>query len=157
MDLRPEGKNGTVARSVDSYRAYYSRWGDIWENQALLRARMIYGSQELVTEFNEVIDQYRYPTELSSKSIIEIRRIKARIETERLPQGADPKRHLKLGRGSLSDIEWLVQLLGDLQRVDLGLFPSLQCLRAETRLQVSRSASACGRAGGGHLIRHIRA
>ena len=111
MDLRPEGKNGTVARSVDSYRAYYSRWGDIWENQALLRARMISGSEELVAEFNEVIDQYRYPTELTSKSIIEIRRIKARIETERLPQGADPKRHLKLGRGSLSDIEWLVQLL----------------------------------------------
>ena len=111
MDLRPEGKNGSVARSVDSYRAYYSRWGDIWENQALLRARMIYGSEELVGEFNEVIDQYRYPTELTSKSIIEIRRIKARIETERLPQGADPKRHLKLGRGSLSDIEWLVQLL----------------------------------------------
>lgn len=111
MDLRPEGKNGTVARSVDSYRAYYSRWGDIWENQALLRARMISGSEELVSEFNEVIDTYRYPTELSSKSIIEIRRIKARIETERLPQGADPKRHLKLGRGSLSDIEWLVQLL----------------------------------------------
>ncbi len=111
MDLRPEGKNGTVARSVDSYRAYYSRWADIWENQALLRARMISGSEELVSEFNEVIDTYRYPTELSSKSIIEIRRIKARIETERLPQGADPKRHLKLGRGSLSDIEWLVQLL----------------------------------------------
>jgi glutamate-ammonia-ligase adenylyltransferase len=111
MNLRPEGKNGTVARSVDSYRAYYSRWGDIWENQALLRARMIYGSEELVAEFNEVIDQYRYPAELANKSVIEIRRIKARIENERLPQGADPKRHLKLGRGSLSDIEWLVQLL----------------------------------------------
>jgi glutamate-ammonia-ligase adenylyltransferase len=111
MNLRPEGKNGTVARSVDSYRAYYSRWGDIWENQALLRARMIYGSEELVAEFNEVIDEYRYPAELASKSIIEIRRIKARIENERLPQGADPRRHLKLGRGSLSDIEWLVQLL----------------------------------------------
>ncbi len=111
MDLRPEGKNGSVARSIDSYRAYYSRWGDIWENQALLRARMIYGSESLVTKFNEVIDKYRYPEELSEKSIIEIRRIKARMETERLPQGADPKRHLKLGRGSLSDIEWLVQLL----------------------------------------------
>jgi glutamate-ammonia-ligase adenylyltransferase len=72
---------------------------------------MIYGSEELVTEFNQVIDQYRYPEQLASKSIIEIRRIKARIENERLPQGADPKRHLKLGRGSLSDIEWLVQLL----------------------------------------------
>lgn len=111
MELRPEGKNGSVARSVDSYRAYYSRWGDIWENQALLRARMIYGKQELISDFNEVIDKYRYPETFEQKSIIEIRRIKARIENERLPQGADPKRHLKLGRGSLSDIEWLVQLL----------------------------------------------
>ena len=111
MELRPEGKNGSVARSVDSYKAYYSRWGDIWENQALLRARMIYGGVELVSEFNEVIDKYRYPEALELKSIVEIRRIKARMENERLPQGADPKRHLKLGRGSLSDIEWLVQLL----------------------------------------------
>ncbi len=111
MELRPEGKNGSVARSVDSYKAYYSRWGDIWENQALLRARMIYGGDELVSEFNEVIDKYRYPETLELKSIVEIRRIKARMENERLPQGADPKRHLKLGRGSLSDIEWLVQLL----------------------------------------------
>ena len=111
MELRPEGKNGSVARSVDSYKAYYSRWGDIWENQALLRARMIYGGDELVSEFNEVIDKYRYPETLEMKSIVEIRRIKARMENERLPQGADPKRHLKLGRGSLSDIEWLVQLL----------------------------------------------
>jgi glutamate-ammonia-ligase adenylyltransferase len=111
MALRPEGKNGSVARSVDSYRVYYSRWGDIWENQALLRARMIFGKTELISQFNEVIDQYRFPETMEQKSIIEIRRIKARIENERLPQGADPKRHLKLGRGSLSDIEWLVQLL----------------------------------------------
>ena len=111
MDLRPEGKNGSVARSLESYKAYYSRWGDIWENQALLRARMIYGTETLRKGFSDVVDAYRYPENLESKSIIEIRRIKARVENERLPQGADPKRHLKLGRGSLSDIEWLVQLL----------------------------------------------
>ncbi len=123
MELRPEGKNGPVARSVDSYKAYYSRWGDIWENQALLRARMIYGGDELVSEFNEVIDRYRYPETLELKSIVEIRRIKARMENERLPQGADPKRHLKLGRGSLSDIEWLVQLL---QLKHGNQFPSIR-------------------------------
>ena len=111
MDLRPEGKNGSVARSLESYKAYYSRWGDIWENQALLRARMIYGSEALREGFSDVVDAYRYPENLEPKSIIESRRIKARVENERLPQGADPKRHLKLGRGSLSDIEWLVQLL----------------------------------------------
>ncbi len=111
MDLRPEGKNGPVARSLESYSAYYSRWSDIWENQALLRARLFFGSERLSAGFAELVDQYRYPEKIDQSAIIEIRRIKARMETERLPQGADFNRHLKLGRGSLSDIEWVVQLL----------------------------------------------
>lgn len=110
IDLRPEGKNGAVARSIDSYESYYKRWANTWESQALLRARMIAGSDELRADFTELIDRYRYPQQLEPSAIVEIRRIKARVETERLPQGADPKRHLKLGRGSLSDVEWLVQL-----------------------------------------------
>ncbi|WP_264889673.1 bifunctional [glutamine synthetase] adenylyltransferase/[glutamine synthetase]-adenylyl-L-tyrosine phosphorylase [Rhodoluna sp. KAS3] len=111
LDLRPEGKNGPVARSLDSYAAYYARWANTWEAQALLRARPIAGSSELQSQFLTLINQYRYPTELTESAIVEIRRIKARVETERLPLGADPRRHLKLGRGSLSDVEWLVQLL----------------------------------------------
>ena len=109
-DLRPEGKNGVVVRSIDSYLAYYERWANTWEAQALLRARVIAGSDELRAAFVEIIDKYRYPSTLEQSAVLEIRRIKARVETERLPQGADPKRHLKLGRGSLSDVEWLVQL-----------------------------------------------
>lgn len=111
LDLRPEGKNGPVARSIDSYASYYERWSDTWEDQALLRARTIAGSVELQSDFTELTNRYRYPKVLDSKAITEIRRIKARVETERLPLGADPARHLKLGRGSLSDVEWLVQLL----------------------------------------------
>jgi glutamate-ammonia-ligase adenylyltransferase len=111
LDLRPEGKNGPVARSIESYAAYYERWANTWEAQALLRARPIAGSPELRAEFLELINKYRYPTEMAQAAVVEIRRIKARVETERLPLGADPKRHLKLGRGSLSDVEWLVQLL----------------------------------------------
>jgi glutamate-ammonia-ligase adenylyltransferase len=110
MDLRPEGKNGPVARSIESYSAYYERWADTWEAQALLRARPIAGSDQLRQEFLELINTYRYPSQMSAAAATEIRRIKARVETERLPLGADPKRHLKLGRGSLSDVEWLVQL-----------------------------------------------
>jgi glutamate-ammonia-ligase adenylyltransferase len=72
---------------------------------------VIAGSENLATSFTELIDRYRYPTAVEPAAIVEIRRIKARVETERLPQGADPKRHLKLGRGSLSDVEWLVQLM----------------------------------------------
>jgi glutamate-ammonia-ligase adenylyltransferase len=111
MDLRPEGTKGVVVRSIESYRSYYERWASNWESQALLRARMIAGGPNLIADFTEIIDKYRYPQLLSESVVIDIRRIKARVETERLPQGADPKRHLKLGRGSLSDVEWLVQLL----------------------------------------------
>lgn len=111
LDLRPEGKKGAIVRSLDSYAAYYERWSDSWEAQALLRARAIAGSPQLVAAFEALINTYRYPTKVDPRDVMEIRRIKARVETERLPQGADPKRHLKLGRGSLSDVEWLVQLL----------------------------------------------
>jgi glutamate-ammonia-ligase adenylyltransferase len=111
LDLRPEGKNGPIVRSIDSYAAYYKRWAGTWESQALLRARLISGEPEIRNAFVELIDQYRYPENIEPSAIVEIRRIKARVEVERLPQGADPKRHLKLGRGSISDVEWLVQLL----------------------------------------------
>jgi glutamate-ammonia-ligase adenylyltransferase len=123
IDLRPEGKNGPIARSLESYAAYYEKWANTWEAQALLRARVIAGSSELVTAFTDLIDRYRYPTEVSQSAIVEIRRIKARVETERLPQGADPKRHLKLGRGSLSDVEWLVQIM---QLINGAKHPSIR-------------------------------
>lgn len=111
VDLRPEGKNGPMTRSLESYRAYYARWSLTWEAQALLRARPIAGDAALRADFEEMAAPVRYPVELGELDVREVRRIKARVENERLPQGADPTRHLKLGRGSLSDVEWLVQLL----------------------------------------------
>ncbi len=109
--LRPEGKNGPVVRSLASYRAYYERWSLTWEAQALLRARGVVGDLGLVNDFMELANSYRYPAQVAEADLREIKRIKARVENERLPQGADPARHLKLGRGSLSDVEWFVQLL----------------------------------------------
>jgi glutamate-ammonia-ligase adenylyltransferase len=109
--LRPEGKNGPLVRSLEAYRAYYSQWSDIWETQALIRATPVAGDPALLSAFDEMADAVRYATEISEEGIREIRRIKARVETERLPFGADAARHAKLGRGSLSDVEWLVQLL----------------------------------------------
>jgi len=111
IGLRPEGKNGAVVRSLDSYRAYYARWSLTWEAQALLRGRVVAGEESLARDFESLADEIRYPVDISTADIREVRRIKARVEAERLPQGADPLRHLKLGRGSLSDVEWLVQLL----------------------------------------------
>ncbi|MDU0312090.1 bifunctional [glutamine synthetase] adenylyltransferase/[glutamine synthetase]-adenylyl-L-tyrosine phosphorylase [Phycicoccus sp. M110.8] len=111
-DLRPEGKNGPLVRSLASYRAYYERWSLTWESQALLRADPIAGDTELGDAFVQLVDPLRWPAEgLSESQVREIRTLKARMEAERLPRGADPKAHFKLGRGGLSDVEWTVQLL----------------------------------------------
>ncbi|RXZ86403.1 bifunctional [glutamine synthetase] adenylyltransferase/[glutamine synthetase]-adenylyl-L-tyrosine phosphorylase [Agromyces atrinae] len=110
-DLRPEGRNGVLARSLDAYRSYYERWSLTWEAQALLRARGVAGDSALIRDFEALADTVRYPAEIDESAVREVKRIKARVENERLPQGADPTRHLKLGRGSLSDVEWFVQLL----------------------------------------------
>jgi len=110
-NLRPEGKNGAIVRSLDSYRAYYERWSLTWEAQALLRARPVAGDPRVLAEWEALVDDVRYPKQISERDVREVKRIKARVESERLPQGADPARHLKLGRGSLSDVEWFVQLL----------------------------------------------
>ncbi|ROQ41138.1 glutamate-ammonia-ligase adenylyltransferase [Frondihabitans sp. PhB188] len=109
--LRPEGKNGPVVRSLDSYAAYYGRWALTWEAQALLRARGAVGDAGLLADFESLADTVRYPARLSEQDVREVKRLKARVESERLPKAADPTRHLKLGRGSLSDVEWFVQLL----------------------------------------------
>ncbi|GAA3903305.1 bifunctional [glutamine synthetase] adenylyltransferase/[glutamine synthetase]-adenylyl-L-tyrosine phosphorylase [Microbacterium invictum] len=110
-DLRPEGRNGPLVRSLESYEAYYRRWSLSWEAQALLRARGVAGSVTLIQRFTSLADGLRYPAAVKQLDLREIRRIKARVENERLPQGQDPSRHLKLGPGGLSDVEWLVQLL----------------------------------------------
>ena len=111
-DLRPEGKSGPLVRSLNSYEAYYRRWSLVWESQALLRAEPVAGDEELGRRFIELIDPLRYPAEgLGDDAVREIRRLKARMESERLPRGADPTLHTKLGRGGLSDVEWTVQLM----------------------------------------------
>ena len=110
-DLRPEGRQGPLARSLDSYREYYRRWAEVWERQALLRARPLAGEASLLADIGAWADQVRYAGELSAGDLREIRRIKARVESERLPRGVHPARHVKLGPGGLSDVEWLVQTL----------------------------------------------
>jgi glutamate-ammonia-ligase adenylyltransferase len=111
-DLRPEGRSGPLARTLASYQAYYERWSLTWESQALLRATPVAGDRELGREFTTVINRLRWPAGgLTDEQVTEIRRIKARVEAERLPRGADPALHTKLGPGGLSDVEWTVQLL----------------------------------------------
>ncbi|WP_026819624.1 bifunctional [glutamine synthetase] adenylyltransferase/[glutamine synthetase]-adenylyl-L-tyrosine phosphorylase [Arthrobacter castelli] len=132
--LRPEGKQGPLVRSFDSYREYYTRWSQVWEAQALLRARPIAGDDALAEDFIALIDPVRYPAQVSAGEQREIRRIKARVEAERLPRGADPARQLKLGRGGLSDVEWLVQLL------QLENAYSVRALRTTSTVEATNAA-----------------
>lgn len=138
-DLRPEGKNGPLVRSLQGYANYYAKWSLGWESQALLRARPFAGDGELRNAFVSLIDGLRYPEDgLPDAEVREIRRIKARVESERLPRGADPSLHMKLGRGGLSDVEWLVQLL-QLQHAFAN--PALQTLSTLDGLAAARDAA----------------
>ncbi|MGV0791089.1 bifunctional [glutamine synthetase] adenylyltransferase/[glutamine synthetase]-adenylyl-L-tyrosine phosphorylase [Mycolicibacterium sp. XJ1819] len=111
-DLRPEGRNGPLVRTLASYEAYYAQWAEVWEVQALLRAHRVAGDLDLGERFLLMIDKVRYPPGgVSAEAMQEIRRIKARVDKERLPRGADSNTHTKLGRGGLADVEWTVQLL----------------------------------------------
>lgn len=111
-DLRPEGRSGPLVRTLGSYRAYYEKWAEIWEMQSLLRASMCAGDTDLAIDFLHMVDEFRYPVDgVPEKSVLAIRRMKARVDTERLPRGANRSTHTKLGRGGLADVEWTVQLL----------------------------------------------
>jgi glutamate-ammonia-ligase adenylyltransferase len=137
-DLRPEGKQGPLVRTLGSYAAYYAKWSKVWEAQALLRADAVVGDVDLRARFTALIDPSRFPAGgLSDDDVLEVRRIKARVDNERLPRGADPTSHLKLGRGGLADIEWTVQLL---QMRHAGTVESLRTTRTLEALVAAREA-----------------
>ncbi|WP_240135917.1 bifunctional [glutamine synthetase] adenylyltransferase/[glutamine synthetase]-adenylyl-L-tyrosine phosphorylase [Streptomyces sp. MUM 178J] len=141
-DLRPEGKSGPLVRTLRSYEAYYRRWSLVWESQALLRAQPMAGDAELGARFIGLIDPLRYPAEgLGEDAVREIRRLKARMETERLPRGADPTLHAKLGRGGLTDVEWTVQLL---QMQHGWAEPGLRTTRTREALAAAHAAGLIG-------------
>ncbi len=110
-DLRPEGKNGPLARSLDGYAGYYNQWAQTWEFQSLIKARPAAGDPQLGERFTTLIVPHVYPETLNPDAIRSIRTMKARIERERLGPGEDPDFHLKLGRGGMNDVEFLAQLL----------------------------------------------
>ncbi|MFZ2013974.1 MAG: bifunctional [glutamine synthetase] adenylyltransferase/[glutamine synthetase]-adenylyl-L-tyrosine phosphorylase, partial [Nocardioides sp.] len=153
-DLRPEGKQGPLVRTLSSYAAYYAKWSKVWETQALLRADAVVGDEEVRAGFIALIDPIRYPEGgLGDSDVREIRRLKARVDRERLPRGADPHTHLKLGRGGLADIEWTVQLL---QLRYAGQVAALRSPRTLTALAAARAAGLLEDADAGALDRAWR-
>jgi [glutamine synthetase] adenylyltransferase / [glutamine synthetase]-adenylyl-L-tyrosine phosphorylase len=111
-DLRPEGRNGPLSRSFTSYLGYWERWAQPWEHQSLLKARHVAGDRDLGSRFVAAAQERAYPAEgFEDHGAPAMRRMKARLEKERIPRRVDPERHLKLGPGGLADVEWTVQFL----------------------------------------------
>jgi [glutamine synthetase] adenylyltransferase / [glutamine synthetase]-adenylyl-L-tyrosine phosphorylase len=139
--LRPEGRQGPLVRTLASYRAYYRRWSVPWEAQALLRAEFAAGDAEVGAAFIAMADEIRYPDGgIGPAAVREIRRIKARMEAERMPRGIEPALHLKLGPGGLADVEWVAQLL------------QLRHARAVPELRTTQTLATLGAASKAGLI-----
>jgi glutamate-ammonia-ligase adenylyltransferase len=159
-DLRPEGKQGPLVRTLASYAEYYRRWSSTWETQALLRARPVAGDPDLGAAFMALVDPVRYPPGgIDAAAVREIRRLKSRMEAERLPRGTDPTLHIKLGRGGLSDVEWTVQLL---QLQHAGRHPELRTTATVGAVVAARdlglldAADADVLVGAWHLATRVR-
>ena len=136
--LRPEGRQGPLVRTLASYRAYYRRWSVPWETQALLRAGFVAGDAEVGAGFLALADEFRYPEGgITDEAVREIRRIKARMEAERMPRGMDPALNLKLGPGGLTDVEWVAQLI---QLRHAGAVPELRTTGSLAALTAARDA-----------------
>jgi [glutamine synthetase] adenylyltransferase / [glutamine synthetase]-adenylyl-L-tyrosine phosphorylase len=138
LGLRPEGRNGPLSRSLDSYLAYWDRWAEPWERQAMTRLRPVAGDRALGERFVAEATRRVYPERQAAETLAAVRRVKARVESERLPAGADPRLHLKLGPGGLADVEWTVQLL------QLQLGGSRPEVRAQGTLPAIEALAAAG-------------
>ncbi|MBN2505359.1 MAG: bifunctional [glutamate--ammonia ligase]-adenylyl-L-tyrosine phosphorylase/[glutamate--ammonia-ligase] adenylyltransferase [Verrucomicrobia bacterium] len=122
LRLRPEGDRGPLVRSLAGYENYYAQWGQIWERMMLIKGRGVAGDRALAGEFLEMIQPFRYPRSLHENVRREIAAMKERIEDEVVREG-ELDRNVKLGRGGIREIEFVVQAL---QLVEGGRLPFLQ-------------------------------
>ncbi|MFI5056351.1 MAG: DUF294 nucleotidyltransferase-like domain-containing protein, partial [Actinomycetota bacterium] len=111
-DLRPEGRNGPLARSIAGFLEYWERYAEPWEFQALLRARPVAGDPALGKRFANAAGDLAYPPDgITIDRVLEIRRMRERIERERVRPAEATKFHFKLGYGSLADVQFAVEML----------------------------------------------
>jgi glutamate-ammonia-ligase adenylyltransferase len=111
LDLRPEGRTGTLANSVEAALSYYETFGAEWERQMLIRLRAVAGPDEPGRAFAREIAPFVYRTLIDPSAIDSVRDMKMRIESERRSKGVDLEVELKEGPGGIRDVEFLVQAL----------------------------------------------
>ncbi len=122
MRLRPEGNGGPLSRSLASYENYYAQWGQTWERMMLIKARGVAGDRALVGEFLEMAQPFRFPRSINPNVLAEVAAMKDRIDREVVKTG-ELDRNVKLGRGGIREIEFIVQ---SQQLLHAGRQPFLQ-------------------------------
>ena len=149
--LRPESSAGVIIRSMESYESYYEGWGDLWERQALIKARPVAGDMAFGDEFIRMIQPFVYQRYLDGVTLGEIKadigRTKVRIEERLVGEGANLEKHVKLGPGGIRDIEFTVQCLQMIhgaKRKSLCSHNSLEAISAlkENELLTAEDADA---------------
>ena len=108
--LRPDGEKGALILPIKGYEDYYQKRGEIWERQALIKARLVAGGEKLGMNLINIIRKFVYDTPFEQNMTEEIDRMRKRMELE-LVKGGEAKRNIKLGKGGIVDIEFIVQLL----------------------------------------------
>ena len=111
LDLRPEGKTGVLANSVEAALGYYESFGAEWERQMLIRLRVVAGPKPPAEAFARDIAPFVYRRLIDPGVMHAVRGMKERIERERREAGRDLEADLKEGPGGIRDIEFIVQSL----------------------------------------------
>jgi glutamate-ammonia-ligase adenylyltransferase len=111
LDLRPEGRSGVLANSVEAALSYYESFGAEWERQALLRLRAVAGAPQAAADFERGIVPFVYRRLIDPETMQRVHEMKARIEEERRRAGKDIDADLKEGPGGIRDVEFLTQAL----------------------------------------------
>ena len=133
LRLRPEGRSGALIRSVEGYRGYFADRAELWERQALIKARACAGDPAVAARFFEAVRPFVYRPGLDPAIVRAVREMKGQID--RALRGKDAsQRNVKLGRGGIREVEFLIQAMQLLYGGDDPWLRERNSLRAIFRL-----------------------
>ena len=124
--LRPSGAQGPLAISFDSFARYQHEQAWTWEHMALMRARPVFGAAEDRAALAQITASVAASPRDSAKLCADALKMRGDIAQHKPPKGP---LDVKLLRGGLVDVEFIVHVLQLRERV--GLKPDLRAAIAE--------------------------
>ncbi|PYO04199.1 MAG: bifunctional [glutamate--ammonia ligase]-adenylyl-L-tyrosine phosphorylase/[glutamate--ammonia-ligase] adenylyltransferase, partial [Candidatus Rokuibacteriota bacterium] len=133
LRLRPEGRMGPIVLSLDGYRAYYRERAELWERQALIKSRIAAGDATVGARFRDLARETVYRPGVDARVVPAIRAMKSQIDSAVRAKGGEAT-NVKLGRGGIREIEFIVQALQLLYGGDDPWLRQANTLKAVFRL-----------------------